>query len=290
MALLVNGIDVHPIAAELARATLLRALPAPPPDGEASLRIYQGDALLTRPGGEYTLLESMGEWILIVTPRGHEAMVPRSFAASPSFASDIRRIMALAQGPGSSTLPRDILESVPAADRHALRTCYEAFREIVLKEGNSIWAWYIINISGPVLLSDRKVNRVVANPPWVKMAEIQVVDRKRVLERLANETLNIWTGGRQSPHFDIASLFVKRVRGQYLASPEDNAGAWLVKKAALRGGNWEKFRTWHEAYVQQTLDLQDLQPFGGGDAAARACCLRTAAARKSPARRAKTLW
>ena len=271
-ALLVNGIDVHPIAAELARATLLRALPAPPPDGEASLRIYQGDALLTRPGGEYTLLESMQEWILIVTPGAHEAMLPRSLAASPSFASDIRRMMKLAQRPGPAPPPRDILESVPAADRDAVRACYEAFREIVRKEGNSIWAWYIINISGPVLLSDRKVNRVVANPPWVKMSEIQVEDRKRVLERLANETLRIWTGGTQSPHFDIASLFVKRVREQYLAKPEGDAGAWLVKKAALRAGNWEKFRTWHEAHVDQKLDLQDLQPFGGGDAR-RSCVL-----------------
>ena len=50
VSMLVNGIDVHPVAAELARATLLRALPAPPPDGEASLRIYQGDALLARAG------------------------------------------------------------------------------------------------------------------------------------------------------------------------------------------------------------------------------------------------
>ena len=43
---LVHGIDVHPVAAEIARAALLRALPAIPQHENASLRIYEGDALL----------------------------------------------------------------------------------------------------------------------------------------------------------------------------------------------------------------------------------------------------
>ena len=46
VARLVNGIDVHPVAAEMARATLRRALPADPTDGAAALRIYEGDSLL----------------------------------------------------------------------------------------------------------------------------------------------------------------------------------------------------------------------------------------------------
>ena len=44
--MLVNGFDIHPVAAEIARATLLRALPAEPPQGESALRIHEGDALL----------------------------------------------------------------------------------------------------------------------------------------------------------------------------------------------------------------------------------------------------
>ena len=44
VARLVNGIDVHPVAAEISRATLLRALPAQPPDGKSSIRVYEGDS------------------------------------------------------------------------------------------------------------------------------------------------------------------------------------------------------------------------------------------------------
>ena len=49
----------------------------------------------------------------------------------------------------------------------------------------------------------------------------------------------------------------------------------MVKKSALRGGNWEKFRQWHESEFRdsrQSVDLEDMQPFGGGDAT-RSCLL-----------------
>ena len=272
VSMLVNGIDVHPVAAELARATLLRALPAPPPDGEASLRIYQGDALLARPGSEYTLLGSREDCILIITPQHHEVELPQSFVVSPGFAADLRRMIDRAREPRSGSLPKDILESIPESDRMELRRCFTAFREIVRLEGNSIWAWYIINITGPTLLANRKVDRIVANPPWVRMADIQVPERKRVLEQFAQDELRIWTGGKQSPHFDIASLFIRRVRERYLANPQKDVGAWLVKKAALQGGNWKKFRVWHARFLRQQLDLEKLQPFGGGDAR-RSCVL-----------------
>ena len=172
---LVHGIDVHPVAAEIARATLLRALPAEPRDGSSSLRIYEGDSLLLR--------------------------------------------------------------------------CM---------------------IAGPYRLSQCKVDRIVANPPWVKMADIQAQARKREMEDFA-ATLDLWTGGKQAPHFDIAQLFLRRCRELYLSDPSSDPAAWLVKASALKGGNWAKFREWHESVLTQSVDLVALQPFGGGDA--RRCCL-----------------
>ena len=55
VARLVNGIDVHPVAAEIARTTVLRALPAEPEDGKAAVRVYEGDALLVRAEDETSL-------------------------------------------------------------------------------------------------------------------------------------------------------------------------------------------------------------------------------------------
>ena len=155
------------------------------------------------------------------------------------------------------------------ADRKLLDAARDTFVEVIQKEGNSVWTWYIANTTGPFLLAERKVNRIVANPPWVSMAGIQAQGRKRALEEFAKR-LDLWTGGKNAPHFDIAQLFVKHCRDLYLANDNDPAG-WLVKLAALKSGGWQKFREAHSHVLSQSLDLEKIQPFGGGDA--RRCCV-----------------
>ena len=268
---LVHGLDVHPVAAEIARATLLRALPAEPPHGKSSLQIHEGDALLIRGDDEHSLLQAAVGEIRIATPKGEEIFFPDAFVNRTSFADDLRRFFLSAQQP--APLPNDILTGLPKKARDDLLRCHEKFRDVIKDEGNSVWAWYIQNITGPHRLAQSKVDRIVANPPWVKMADIQAEKRKRDLEALAqNPDLDLWDGGKQAPHFDIAQLFIKQSRQLYLADPNGNPAAWLVKKSALGAGNWRKFREWHAEICAQTLDLEKLQPFGGGDAR-RSCVL-----------------
>ena len=268
---LVHGIDVHPVAAEIARATLLRALPAHPPNETLSIRIYEGDALLIRADDETSVLQAEGDGIRILTPKGHEVTLPRSLVERPGFVDDLRRVvLSVVEG---KSLPLDIVEGVSKSEYMAIKSCHDQLIKIIAEEGNSVWTWYIRNITGPYLLSQKKVDRIVANPPWVKMAAVQAKPRKHSLEAFAQRRdIDLWSGGKQAPHFDIAQLFVKRCRQLYLVDPKDNKAAWLVKKAALKSGNWEKFRMWHTTVLGQTLDLEKVQPFGGGDAR-RACIL-----------------
>ena len=269
VARLVNGIDVHPVAAEISRATLLRALPAEPPGGKAGIRIYEGDSLLVNTDDDTSLFRPQNGEIRIATPQGRELLLPRSFVDLPSFADDLRRLVE--EAATGRPLSPDIRNSVPEEDRPAVERCHAAFIEIVAEEGNSVWTWYIANTTGPIRLSDQKVDRILANPPWVSMADIQAEIRKRALEQFAERELHLWTGGRNAPHFDIAQLFIKRARQLYLADPDRDPAAWIVKKSALRAGGWARFREWHEPILAQSLDLEAVQPFGGGDA--RRCCV-----------------
>ena len=269
VARLVNGIDVHPVAAEISRATLLRALPAEPPDGKASIRVYEGDSLLVNADDETSLFRPTNGEIRITTPKGVEILLPRSFIEQPSFADNLRRLVLAAQQ--GSTLPTDIVNSLPDKDQQAIRHCHSTFIDIIRREGNSVWTWYIANTTGPIRLKEQKVDRIVANPPWVSMADIQVESRKRVLERFAQQDMSLWTGGRDAPHFDIAQLFLKRTRELYLHDPSADPAAWIVKKSALRGRGWTRFRQWHADTLAQSIDFEAVQPFGGGDA--RRCCL-----------------
>ena len=267
---LVHGIDVHPVAAEIARATLLRALPTEPPHGQSDLRIHEGDALLLHGDDENSLFRPANGEIRISTPRGSEILLPRSFVERSDFSDNLRRLVLSAEN--GRPLPPDITTSVPDSDQSVLVECHRRFMDIITDEGNSVWTWYIRNTTGPHRLSEKKIDRIVANPPWVKMANIQAQGRKQALERFAaGSDIDLWVGGRYAPHLDIAQLFIKRTRQLYLAKPKSDPGAWLVKKAALKSGNCEKFRKWHATVCKQRVDLENIRPFGGGDA--RRCCV-----------------
>jgi len=269
VATLVNGIDVHPVAAEMCRATLMRALarlPAP-----SYLQVYEGDSLQIRENvpSENTQLFAHGEnQMSFRSPGGYEVILPSSFVQSTRFAESTRRLVeaALHKNP----CPPDIPELLPDADQELILKAHSTIKEIIKKEKDSVWTWYIVNMSGPYQLSQRKVNRIVANPPWVAMKSVQVENRKRTLEAYTQNHTSLWPGGNTAPHFDIAQLFVKRCRELYLEDPSHNPSAWLVKRSAIRTDHWKNFRITHEGLLKQIIDLYHPNPFGGGDA--RRCC------------------
>ena len=273
---LVHGIDIHPVAVEFSRATLLRALPASPSAAGSALAIYQGDALMLRQDHDSLFKPGSGE-ILIRTPSGDRIILPRTFTEHIDFPDMLRRMVdAAATG---APLAEDIRQSAANDhDRNMVDACHQTLAAVIKREGNSVWTWYISNVLGPDRLASRKVNRIVANPPWVKLANIQNPERKRALENMAGKDrhrgdhLDLWTGGRQAPHFDIAQLFICHARKTYLARPQSDPGAWVTKAAAIRSGNWQQFRTWHAGLLARVLDFSDAKVFGGGDAR-RSCVL-----------------
>ena len=271
---LVHGIDIHPVAIEFCKATILRALPAPPTAGDLAPAIYQGDSLMLRQTEKETLFDPRDGEIVIRSPGGIQIVIPRAFSENMEFSDMMRRMVdAAAEG---SELPEDI-GVVMGNDKEKIEECHRALMDVIRAEGNSVWTWYITNVLGPDRLSRQKVNRVVANPPWVKMSNIQVPDRKRGLERLAGKettmgSLDLWVGGTQAPHLDIAQLFVRRTRETYLKKPLADPAAWVLKVSAIRAGNWEKFRNWHHKYLAHALDLTNVKVFGSGDAR-RSCVL-----------------
>ena len=268
---LVHGIDIHPVAVEFSQATLLRALPATP---SMALAVYQGDALMLRQTDKNTLFEPRNGEILIRSPQRREIRIPRAFSEHTEFPDMLRRMVnAAAQG---AALPADIGPAM-GSDGSKIAECHKALTEIIDAEGNSVWTWYITNVLGPDRLAQRKVNRIVANPPWVKLANIQVTERKRALEGIAGKgnqsgNMDLWIGGKQAPHFDIAQLFIRYARSSYLENPDDDPSAWVTKVSVIRGGNWKKFRGLHASFLSQTLDFSDVKVFGGGDAR-RSCVL-----------------
>ena len=264
---LVHGIDVHPVAVEITKTNILRALPTTPTTGHSALQIRIGDSLMAA-NQSNGLFDEPGK-MQIVTPKGRQISLPMSFVRRSTFAEDMGRVVGAAVQ--KTPIALAVLSTLDPSDRRELEHARNELAKIIDDEGNSVWAWYAINRAGPHLLSERKVDRIVANPPWVKLSDIQHEPRKRAMERFGQD-LRIYQGGKQAPHTDIAAFFIMRTRALYLDDPQANPAIWLVKKSSLRGGHWSAFRKLHHGTLAQSVDLEDLQPFGGGDAT-RSCLL-----------------
>lgn len=243
----------------------MRVLPAQPSAGESAIRVHLGDSLLAERDRDSLFAKDS---MRLVTPRGHTILIPEEFVRQDGFNDNMRQLVEAAVA--GESVPRAVLSSVAQRHRSELEQCRADLTVAIGDEGNGVWTWYAVNLAAPHLLSERKVDRIVANPPWVKRSTIQEPQRKRVMETLGKD-LALQVGGRQSPHLDIAAFFVLRARELYLRNPQRDPAVWLVKKSALRSGHWALSRERLGKELVQSVDLESLQPFGGGDA--RRCCL-----------------
>ena len=250
---LVHGIDIHPVAVEMSRANLLMALPRIPNGG---LHIWQGDALQTERKDAYQSSLFDGKDTLVIYSRKDSTIrLPKSFLTRDNIINDVEKLTESAYRGKSFPLGLDAgLENLEA---ETLRQTHKTLIKICRNEGNSVWAWYILNKAGPYLLANQKVSRIVANPPWVRLSNIQDENRKNEIIQSANDQ-KIWVGGKNASGFDIASLFVVKCRSLYLH--EKDKSGWVLPQAAIKGGNWEKYREKMNKHIVQIFDMDNL-PF-----------------------------
>ena len=260
VARMVNGIDIHPIAAEISRATLLRALPAPPTGGVNALPVYQGDALIYNRRNLRLSYNPNLPFYTITSAGNAEIRIPVAFAESAAFGQQIVRFVDAANA--GEPMPAGIAAGLSDRDAGILAEAFEATKQVCRAEGNSVWAWYIFNAVAPTTLARRKVDRILSNPPWVVLSDIRVAERREELETLSNELgIRVRRG-----KFDIAGLFVKRCRQNYLTDDDATAkAAWVLNRAALTASNWEKTRADQERYNAEWLDFSKVKdaPFTG---------------------------
>ena len=227
---MVYGIDIHPVAVAMAKANVLRALPDRPSE---PLRIYQGDSLqIARSTEANERLDEEGR-VFIITSRNNQKMrFPLEFVMSDKFDANMRRLARAAVR--GNPFPPGLdggLEPVRAA---VLRKTFDVLTRVCREEGNDVWAWYTINQAGIHKLGGQ-ISRMVANPPWVRLSNIQDRPRKDGVERLARK-LHLWVGGKNATGFNMAALFVAQCAKIY--GTESLVSGWVLPDAAMRGGNW----------------------------------------------------
>ena len=247
----VVGIDIHPVAVQLAKATWVMAaadtILAARAEGTStdaiSAPIYLGDSMQLR---YETGTLSASELIELATgetlPNQTE---PVNFSITKELArrqADIDRIISeiattIDEGRDADRVAANYRMSDES--RQSLKAVAATMKDLHAAGRNHVWAYYIRNMIRPAVIADEKVDRIIGNPPWLTYSQSADILRSE-LRDMSENRFDIWGGGKQAPHQDIATLFYTRCAELY-AKPQAIIGM-VMPYSVLRSGHHSKWR------------------------------------------------
>ena len=244
---MIRGMDIHPVAVEMAKANMRRLFPRA---SRTDIVVYQGDALLT-PRPESALFGDSGRMLPLTSPKGLHLMLPAWFVLSddPNLSKFVESAC------DDQNMPASLGVGVKGYDREQLAGAHNQLRKIVREESDGVWFWYILNQAGPMRLRGT-IGRIVSNPPWVSYDKIQEKRRKDEIRMMA-ENRRLWVGGKNTK-FDVASLFVDRCPELYESG--NAKSAWVLPQSAMRADTWKGLRDKAGKKMSGSWDLGNL-PF-----------------------------
>ena len=272
----VVGIDIHPVAVQLAKATWVMAaadtIRATRSEGNGSSAvsapIYLGDSMQLRydtgtlSASQFIELET-GETL----PNGKGKVtfsIPKELARQQA---DIDRIISeIATAIDEGRDAGHIADGYKMSDhcRVSMKAVAALMRELHAADRNHVWAYYIRNMIRPAVIAEEKVDRIIGNPPWLTYGRSADIVRQE-LRDMSEKRYQIWAGGKLAPHQDIATLFYTRCAELY-ARPGATIGM-VMPHSALRAGQHLKWRS--GSYKQKGgrnapsigLNLRDHEPW-----------------------------
>ncbi len=240
----VIGIDVHPVAVQIARVTYLLALGdrlRHPDRPELAIPVYLGDAL------QWNVRDFLADReVLIEVPDGPVLQFPYEVTRSPAdFDAVIRLMLRLSdnhQDPANflAALLRR-LPNLDPASRSILGETYANLHALRMSGRNHIWGFVARNLVRPVWLSsdDQRAEVVIGNPPWLSYRYMSERNQRRFREE--SQRLGIWAGGRVATHQDLSAYFFARCCELYLK--RDAHIAFVMPYAALSRRQFTGFRS-----------------------------------------------
>ena len=248
----VVGIDIHPVAVQLAKATwvmaaadTIRAARAEGTGtGAVSAPIYLGDSMQLRyDTGTLSASQSI-ELETRETLPGHETpiifSIPRELARRQTAIDRLISELATAIDEGRDTEHITDTYEMSDASRQSIKTVATAMQELHAANRNHVWAYYIRNMIRPAIIAEQKVDRIIGNPPWLTYNQSADIIRTE-LRKMSEQRYQIWAGGRNSANQDIATLFYTRCAELY--AEVDATIGMVMPHSALRAGQHLKWRS-----------------------------------------------
>ena len=247
----VVGIDIHPVAVQLAKATwvmaaadTIRAARAEGTDtGAVSAPIYLGDSMQLRyDTGTLSASQSI-ELETHETLPDHTApiifSIPRELARRQADIDRLVSEMATAIDEGRNAEHVADAYEMSNQCRQSIKAVAALMAELHAADRNHVWAYYIRNMIRPAVIAEEKVDCIIGNPPWLTYNQSADIIRQELRE-MSEQRYQIWAGGKQASNQDIATLFYTRCAELY-ARPGTQIGM-VMPHSALRAGQHLKWR------------------------------------------------
>ena len=272
----VIGIDVHPVAVHLARATWTLAardaLEGAVAEGQsvnATVPVYLGDSLQLQ---TQSIGPMFDDRVPIPVPDPPESDVqlnrvlefPRALVDQADWFDNLMTRMASEiESGGDPVWALDDEDVGGGEDRKMLEHTAKLLKQLHDEGRDHIWAYYTRNLVRPVALRGDKVDVIVGNPPWITYNRTEAVLREE-LERQSKRRYKIWSGGRYATHQDVAGLFFARCTELYLNT--GGTAAMVLPHSALQTGQYRKWRSgdWGIVFadlsIRRPWDLERIEP------------------------------
>ena len=260
---LVAGMDLHPVAVELAKTTKALAFAgkgvALLPDDDPN--VFLGDSL------QWSLktnrVTGFDENVVeIPTADGDDPIrLPRSLVLSDRFSQYLSEMFDLANMEDYERAEKvllDVLDLRSKFEREMVVKEFRRFQEYKRTGRNHVWHWYIANLVQPLRLGEKPMTRLIGNPPWVvynSMAEARQDNlRSYAMDR------RLWASARLAPHNDLAATFVATCVDEYLAG--GGRFGFVMPYAMLKASQWAPFRSgdWTSAASAKATKVDMSEP------------------------------
>lgn len=237
----VRGIDVHPVAVQIARVTYLLAL------GEERLRdraplaipVYMGDSLQWNTTGFLTARE-----VEIEVPDEEKSLgFPFAVAQNPTlFDAVISRMLDLSEQNAPAEALRGWLQRehrLDSRDTEKLALTYDSLRALQRDGRNHVWGFVARNLVRPAWLSrdDERADVIIGNPPWLSY-RFMSRDTQKAFRQACRER-GIWMG-QVAQQQDLSAYFFARCVELYFKPT--GVIAFVMPYAAMSRRQFENFR------------------------------------------------
>lgn len=277
----VQGIDIHPVAVTIAKATYVLALGklATAAARPVQIPVYLADALFLPRDIEQTLIEKLSGKDISFGPRGlrkrfvlPDVLVqrPEAFDAAIAAATEIAESHATGGKETVRSLRAALQRTVPwltgkpeaAVIEEALWGFVEGLAELIRQKQNSIWSFVIRNSYRPAMLQGQ-FDFIIGNPPWVAYRYVTDPEYQVEIKRLAVEKYGI--APKQQKLFtqmELATVFLAHAMETF-AKRDTGRLAFVMPRSVLSADQHQNLITGqHRARFHLTgyWDLWDVAP------------------------------